>query len=162
MAEKLVTLAAVAGAHGIGGEVRLKLFAHDIESLKRHRTFDAGGRMLSLKSIRPDKGDAVARFAEVSDRTDAEKLRGTVLAVARESLPPLGEGEYYHADLVGLPCTSTTGEDLGRVVAVDNYGAGDVIEIERPDGGRFMVSMNREAVPQWSAEAMVIDASFAA
>src|SRR3546814_9114524 len=97
----LVTLAAVAGAHGIGGEVRLKLFANDIESLKRHRTFDAGGRMLSLKSIRPDKGDAVARFAEVSDRTDAEKLRGTVLAVARESLPPLGEGEYYHADQIG-------------------------------------------------------------
>src|SRR3546814_2970862 len=91
--------------------------------------------MLSLKSIRPDMGDAVARFAEVSDRTDAEKLRGTVLAVARESLPPLGEGEYYPADLIGLPCTFTTGDDLGHVTAVDNYGPGDVIEIKRQDGG---------------------------
>src|SRR3546814_18566567 len=117
MAEKLVTLAAVAGAHGIGGEVRLKLFANDIESLKRHRTFDAGGRMLSLKSIRPDKGDAVARFAEVSDRTDAEKLRGTVLAVARESRPPLGEGAYYHDDLICLPCPPPPGADLCHAVA---------------------------------------------
>src|SRR3546814_17728538 len=104
--------------------------------------------MLSLKSIRPGKGDAVARFAEVSDRTDAEKLRGTVLAVARESLPPLGEGEYYHADLIDLPCTSPTGEDLGHVVAVDNYGAGDVIELKRPDGGRLLVSMNRGGGPR--------------
>src|SRR3546814_12902658 len=135
MAEKLVTLAAVAGAHGIGGEVRLKLFANDIESLKRHRTFDAGGRMLSLKSIRPDKGDAVARFAEVSDRTDAEKLRGTVLAVARESLPPPGEGEYYHADLIGLPCTSTTGKDPGHVDAVATSGGGDQKNVGRGKNG---------------------------
>src|SRR3546814_12984903 len=96
MAEKLVTLPAVAGAHGIGGEVRLKLFANDIESLKRHRTFDAGGRMLSLKSIRPDTGEAVARFAGVRDRSADDKLRGTVLAVASESRPPAGAGESYN------------------------------------------------------------------
>src|SRR3546814_15227858 len=87
--------------------------------------------MLSLKSIRPDKGDAVARFAEVSDRTDDEKLWGTALAVARESLPPLGEGGYYHADLIGVPCTSTTGEDLGHVVTVDLYGPGRLMRRQR-------------------------------
>src|SRR3546814_10048538 len=87
MADRLVTLAAVAGAHGISGEVRLKLFSDGIESLKRHRQFDAGGRALTLQTIRPDKGGAVARFAEIADRTDAEKLRGTVLAVRSEAHP---------------------------------------------------------------------------
>lgn len=159
MADRLVTLAAVAGAHGISGEVRLKLFAEDVESLKRHRTFDAGGRLLSLKAIRADKGGAIARFAEIADRGAAEKLRGTVLAVPRDALPPLGEGEYYHADLLGLPCVSTTGGELGHVVAVENFGAGDVVEIERLSGGRFMVPMSREAVPE-VGDRLVIDAVF--
>lgn len=161
MAERLVTLAAVAGAHGIGGEVRLKLFTDDVESLKRQRRFDAGGRALTLKAIRPDKGGAIARFDEIADRTAAEGLRGTVLAVSRDQLPPLAEGEYYHADLIGLPCVSTTGEDLGHVVAVENYGAGDVVEIERPGGARFMVPMSREAVPE-TGDRLVVDAGFAA
>ena len=162
MVAQLVTLAAVAGAHGISGEVRLKLFTDDVESLKHHRRFDAGGRALTLKAIRPDKGGAIARFDEITDRTGAEALRGTVLAVSRDALPPLAEGEYYHADLVGLPCVSTTGEDLGHVVAVDNFGAGDVVEIERPGGARFMVPMSAQAVPEWNGERLVIEAAFAA
>ncbi|RXL97007.1 16S rRNA processing protein RimM, partial [Citrobacter sp. AAK_AS5] len=81
------------------------------------------------------------RFAEVTDRTAAEKLRGTALTVPRSSLPPLAEGEYYHADLLGLPAVSTEGEDLGECIAIDNFGAGDVLEIRRPDGKRFMVPM---------------------
>lgn len=159
MADRLVTLAAVAGAHGIGGEVRLKLFTDDIESLKRHRQFDAGGRELTLQAIRPDKAGAIARFAEIADRTGAEALRGTVLAVSRDELPPLAAGEYYHADLLGLPCVSTTGEDLGHVSAVENFGAGDVIEIEKADGKRFMVPMSPHAVPE-VGERLVIDAAF--
>ena len=79
-------------------------------------------------------------------------------------LPPLGEGEYYHADLIGLPAVSTEGEALGTCIAVDNFGAGDVLEIERPPengkpGKRFMVPMSAEAVPEWG-DAIVIETRF--
>ncbi len=134
--EKLVVLAAVIGAHGIAGEVRLKLFTDD---LARYPSLIAGGRTLTLKSLRPGPNGAVARFAEVTDRTAAEALRGTQLAVPRATLPDLGDDEYYHADLVGEACIATTGETLGKVVDVMDYGAGDLIEIERPDGRRFLV-----------------------
>jgi len=75
----------------------------------------------------------------VTDRNAAEALRGTELSVPRSELPPLAEGEYYHADLVGQDAVSSTGEALGRIVEVVDYGAGDLIEIERPDGRRFLV-----------------------
>src|SRR3954464_10602224 len=145
MPEKQVTLAAIAGAHGISGEVRLKLFAEGVESLKRHKGFMAGDRPLTLLSIKPGSIGAIARFAEIGDRAAAEGLRGTLLSVPRSALPPLDEGEYYHADLVGLPCESVSGEPLGTVVAVENFGAGDLIEIERPDGKRALVPF-REGV----------------
>ena len=162
--DRPVTLAAVAGAHGVTGEVRLKLFGEGVAGLKRHRAFNAGS--LTVSSLRDDsKGGAIARFTEVTTRNAAEALRGTALTVPRETLPPLAEGEYYHADLIGLPCVSTTGEALGLCVAIDNFGAGDVIEIERPpaDGKpaqRFMVPMRVESVPEWNAERLVIDAAF--
>jgi 16S rRNA processing protein RimM len=159
VADRPVTLAAVAGAHGVTGEVRLKLFGEGVAGLKRHRAFNQGA--LTVSSLRDDaKGGAIARFAEVTTRNAAEALRGTALTVPRSSLPPLAEGEYYHADLIGLPCVSTTGEALGTCVAVDNFGAGDVIEVERPDGKRFMVPMRTESVPEWNAERLVIDAVF--
>jgi len=158
--DRPVTLAAVAGAHGVTGEVRLKLFGEGVAALKRYRAFNDSS--LTLEKLREDgKGGAIARFAEVIDRTAAEKLRGTLLTVPRSALPPLGEGEYYHADLIGLPAVSTTGEHLGRCVAVENFGAGDILEIERPDGQRFMVPMREEAVPEWSnLSGLVIDAAF--
>lgn len=139
MSEEQVVLAAIAGAHGIGGEVRLKLFAQSVESLGRHRTVQAGDRQLSLKSVKPGGGGAIARFAEISDRSGAESLRGRQITVPRSALPPLNEGEYYYADLLGLPCESAEGEPLGTVVAVENFGAGDILEIEKPDGKRSMV-----------------------
>ena len=151
-----VTLAVIIGAHGVTGEVRLKLFTGDVDGLRAHKSFNGGA--LTLKSLRPGNS-IIARFAEIADRNAAEAARGTELTVARASLPPLGEGEYYHADLIGLPCVSTTGEALGLCVAVENFGAGDVIEIERPDKRRFMVPMTRDAVPQWG-EHVVIDALF--
>ena len=151
-----VTLAVIIGAHGVGGEVRLKLFAEDVASLKAHKSFNDGA--LTLKSLR-DGNNVIARFAEIADRTTAERMRGTELTVPRDALPSLGEGEYYHTDLIGLPVVSTDGQDLGRVVAVENFGAGDVLEIERPDGKRFMVPMTGDAVPEWG-ERMVIDAGF--
>ena len=148
-----VTLAVITGAHGVTGEVRLKLFTGDLSG---YRSFNGGS--LTLKSLR----NGIARFAEVPDRNAAERLRGTLLTVPRSALPPLDEGEYYHADIVGLPCVSTSGEALGLVVAIDDFGAGDVIEIERPDGKRFMVPMRPEAVPEWNADRLVVDEAFAA
>ena len=161
MADRPVTLAAVVGAHGVTGEVRLKLFGEGVEALSPHTRFNDGA--LTLKKLRDDgKGGAIARFAEVTDRTAAEALRGSVLTVPRSALPPLEEGEYYHADLIGLPAVTDGGEALGTVVAVENFGAGDILEIERPDKRRFMVPMRAEAVPEWSAERLVVARDFAA
>ncbi|HOB14977.1 MAG TPA: ribosome maturation factor RimM [Novosphingobium sp.] len=160
-ANRPVTLAAVIGAHGVTGEVRLKLFGEGVESLRRFRAFNDSG--LTLAKLRDDgKGGAIARFTEVADRTAAEKLRGTALTVPRSALPPLGEGEYYHADLIGLPAVSTDGETLGEVIAVENFGAGDVLEIRRPTGKKFMVPMRVEAVPEWDDERLFVAAVFAA
>ena len=158
--DKPVTLAAVAGAHGVTGEVRLKLFGEGVASLKRHKRFNGGA--LTLKALRDDnKGGAIARFAEVTDRTAAEALRGTELTVPRSALPPLAEGEYYHVDLLGLAAVTDAGLALGIVVAVENFGAGDILEIERPDGKRFMVPMTAAAVPEWNDERVVVAAEFA-
>lgn len=158
--DKPVTLAAVAGAHGVTGDVRLKLFSEGVESLQRFRAFNDSA--LTLTKLRDDgKGGAIARFAEVTDRNAAEALRGTTLTVPRVALPPLGEGEYYHADLLGLAAVSTTGEDLGEVIAIDNFGAGDVLEIKRPTGKRFMVPMRIESVPEWNEARIIITAEFA-
>ncbi len=158
--DRPVTLAVIIGAHGVTGEVRLKVFAEDLEA---HKSFNAGA--LTLKSLRPGNNGAIARFAEIADRNAAEALRGTELAVPRSALPPLAEGEYYHVDLLGLPAVSAAGEPLGRVVAIDNYGAGDVLEIERAPtderaGKRFMVPMSPAAVPEWSAERLVVANEF--
>jgi len=155
-----VTLAVIIGAHGVTGEVRLKVFAEDLST---HRQFNGGA--LTLKSVRGGPNGTIARFAEVADRNAAEALRGTELSVPRSALPPLGEGEYYHVDLLGLPAVSDAGELLGKIVAIDDFGAGDVIEIERPadENGkakRFMVPMTPAAVPEWDAERLVVSAAF--
>ena len=137
--------------HGIGGEVKLKLFTDD---LSRFRRFNGGS--LTLTHAR----GVIARFAEVADRTAAEALRGTLLTVARAELPPLEDGEYYHADLIGLAVVSTAGEAVGQVVDVENFGAGDVIEVERADGGRFMAPMH--AVTDWDEARLTLEAAFVA
>ena len=150
-----VTLAAIIGAHGVAGEVRLKVFADDLSAF---RSFNGG--TLTLKSLRPGNNGAIARFAEVGDRNAADALRGTELTVPRDALPPLGEGEYYHADLLGLAVETPDGTPVGRVVLVENFGAGDVIEIEKADGRRFMVPMRPEAVPEWNSERLVLSSAF--
>ncbi|MGE4429640.1 MAG: ribosome maturation factor RimM [Sphingobium sp.] len=160
--DRPVVLAAIIGAHGVTGDVRLKLFGEGAEALRAYKSFDAGGRVLTLKSVRPGPNGAVARFAELTDRTHAEALRGTQLTVPRSALPPLEEGEYYHVDLIGLPCVADTGEALGGVVAVENFGAGDILEIERPavEGQkprRFMVPIHAATV---EADRAIIDAAF--
>ncbi|MEM6909338.1 MAG: ribosome maturation factor RimM [Pseudomonadota bacterium] len=162
---KPIGLAAITGAHGIHGEVRLKLFGEGVDALSRHKSFNGGA--LKLSKIRSDnKGGAVARFVGIANRSDAEKLRGTVLTIAREALPDLDEGEYYHADLIDLAVETDTGEPIGRVLAVQNYGATDIIEIERdpaPAKGQkiLMVPMTKAAVIGWDEERLVISAAFA-
>lgn len=164
-ASGMVELAAITGAHGVNGEVRLKLFGEGVEALSAHKAFNSGA--LTLKKIRPDnKGGAVVRFAEATNRSQAEKLRGTVLTVSRDALPALEEDEYYHADLIGLRAETDAGNVVGRVIAVENFGATDIIEIEKdpaPAKGQktFMVPMNRQAVIEWDGERLVIAADFA-
>ena len=161
-ADNQVVLAAVAGAHGVGGEVRLKAFAESVDSLKRHkRLFVDGERPLTLVSLRGGGNGAIARFAEVADRNDAEALRGKLLSVPRTELPPLDEGEYYHADLIGLPCETEAGELLGRVVAVENFGAGDLLEIEKTDGKRSLIPF-RDGIAELRDGRIVADPTFLA
>jgi len=147
MTDKPVTLAVVTGAHGVAGEVRLKFFTDD---LTPYRSFNDGA--LTLKSLRGQ----IARFAEVTNRNAAEALRGTALTVPRSLLPPLGEGEYYHADLLDLPCLVDDSE-IGRVFAIDNFGAGDVVEVERPNGKRFMLPIHAVTI---EPDRLILDSSF--
>lgn len=156
-----VTLAAVTGAHGVTGDVRLKLFGEGVESLAGYKTFNEGA--LTLTKLRDDgKGGAIARFAEVSDRTAAERLRGTALAVPRAAMPPLAEGEYYHADLIGLAVVDLDGGEIGTIAGVANFGAGDVLDLALADGKRAMVPMNADAVPEWDQHRAVVDPAFIA
>ncbi len=157
--ERAVTLAAVIGAHGVTGEVRLKLLGEGFAALKPHKSFNGGA--LVLETLRDDgKGGAIARFAGIADRTAAEKLRGTTLTVPRPALAPLEEGEFYHADLLGLAVVTDADAPVGRVCAVENFGATDIVEIEKPDGKRFMVPLTTQAVPEWNAERLVVAADF--
>lgn len=137
--DRLITLAVVTGAHGITGEVRLKPFTEDAAQFKAYGIFSANGTPLTLKKLRPDPKGWVARFSEITDRNQAEALRGTALTVARKALPDLPADEYYYIDLIGLPCVDPSGQSIGVSVAVENYGAGDILEIEKADEKRFMV-----------------------
>ena len=159
MSDKPLTLAAVTGAHGVSGEVRLKLFGEGVDALKAITSFNEG--TLTLRKIRSDnKGGAVARFAEVKDRTAAEQLRGTALSVSREALPSLDEDEFYFSDLLDLAVVTDTGDAVGRVCAVENFGATDIVEIEKPDGKKFMVPLTRQAVPCWDERTFTIAEGF--
>jgi len=139
--EQRIALAAVAGAQGIKGEVRLKLFSDGIESLSRSKKLFVAGVERKLVAVRDGKM-AVARFEGISDRGAAEALRGSLVEIDRTDLPPLEEGEYYHADLIGLAAVDRAGTAIGTVVAVENYGAGDLLEIELEGGRRSLIAFN--------------------
>ena len=158
---KRVALAAVAGAHGVKGELRLKLFADSVESLARHSRFYVGERQLVLKDVKDGGKTAIARFEGISDRTAAEALRGQLVEIDRDALPPLEEGEYYHADLVGLLCVDEAGNALGTVAAVENFGAGDLLEVERPNGKRSLIPF-REPIARLEGDRIVLDPEFLA
>ena len=135
---KCIALAAVAGAHGIKGELRLKLFG-TLEGLATQKQVHVGGRDYALREARAAGKGAIARLDGIGDRTAAEALRGQLVEVDRTALPPLDEGEYYHADLIGLTCFSKEGETIGSVVGVENFGAGDLLDIEKVDGKTSLI-----------------------
>jgi 16S rRNA processing protein RimM len=152
--DKPIVLAAIIGAHGLQGEVRLKLFTEDLSAYKR---LNGAGRSFTLKSVRPGPNGAVARFAEIGDRNAAEALRGTELSIPRSEMPPLAEGEYYHIDLIGLPCLVGDAV-IGTAAMVEDFGAGDVLEIEKPDGKRFMVPVAKAVTVE--PDRLLIDPEF--
>ena len=154
--DKRIALAAVAGAHGIKGEVRLKLFGDSAASLSVHDKLFVGGEPRRLLAARESGKGAVARFEGVADRTQAEALRGQLVEVERSALPPLEEGEYYHADLIGLSCFSESGEAVGSVVGVENYGAGDLLDIELAGGGRSLIPF-RDPISRLDGERVILD-----
>jgi 16S rRNA processing protein RimM len=139
VADKRIALAAVAGAHGVKGEVRLKLFSDSVESLSRHDKLYVGGAERRLIAVRDGGKNAVVRFEGVGDRGAAEALRGSLVEVERSALPPLDEGEYYHVDLIGLPCEDRQGNAVGTVVTIENFGAGELLEIELDGGKRSLI-----------------------
>ena len=159
--DRRIALAAVAGAHGVKGEVRLKLFGDSAESLSHHKKVYVGGVERQLTSVRDGGKAAVARIQGVSDRGAAEALRGSLLEVDRDALPPLDDGEYYHADLIGLTCESEGGEPLGKVIAVENFGAGDLLEIETTDGKRSLIPF-RDGIADLRGDRIVVDPDFLA
>lgn len=156
-----IALAAVAGAHGVKGEVRLKLFSDTVDSLSAQKKLYVGGAERRLLSVRDSGKGAVARFEGVADRLGAEALRGSLVEIDRSALPPLQEGEYYHADLIGLLCEDREGRAVGTVVAVENFGAGDLLEIEREDGRKSLIPF-KDGIADRENGRIVLDPEFLA
>jgi 16S rRNA processing protein RimM len=159
--ERRIALAAVAGAHGVKGELRLKLFSESAASLSAHQKLYVGGAERRLLSVRDGGKAAVARFDGIADRSAAEALRGSLVEVDRSALPPLEEGEYYHADLIGLAALDREGTQLGTIVAVENYGAGDLLEIELDDGKRSLIPF-KAGIADLEEGRIVLDPEFLA
>ena len=153
-----IPLAAVAGPHGVKGELRLKLFSDGIDSLSRHEKLYVGGIEHRLLAIREGKSP-VARFEGISDRSAAEAVRGSLVEVDRSALPPLEEGEYYHADLIGLDAVDREGAGVGKVIGVENYGAGDLLEIETEGGNRSLIPF-RHGIADLEGGRIVLDREF--
>ncbi len=150
-----VFIAVIIGAVGLKGEVRAKLFTDTPDALPRYRTLHtADGRKLVITAFRVSKeGEAVIGFEGVSGRSAAEALKGTELFVERAMLPKAGEDEFYHADLIGLEARDSEGRMLGKIAAIHNFGASDVIEIIRPDGDSVHLAFTRETVPVLNIDA---------
>ncbi|MCA1654158.1 MAG: ribosome maturation factor RimM [Sphingomicrobium sp.] len=159
--ERRIALAAVAGAHGIAGEVRLKLFANNLDNFRSGQSLFVGDRAMRLTSIKSAGKTPIARFAGIADRFAAEALRGALIEIDRVALPTLAEDQYYHADLIGLPCIDADGIPYGAVVAVENYGAGDLLEIEDSAGRRLLIPF-QEQIAARQGDHIVIDPAFLA
>jgi len=155
--DKRVCLGHITGAHGLKGEVRIRTHTENPESIAAYGPLEdeAGDRRFTLTGARAAKGGAVARIKGVDTREEAEALKGTGLHVARAALPEMiEEGTFYHADLVGLVAINADGAALGQIVSVQNYGAGDLLEVRPATGGNtVLVPFTQEIVPEIDAEA---------
>jgi 16S rRNA processing protein RimM len=147
--QKRVCLGVITGAQGVRGAVRIKSFTADPADIAAYGPVEdeSGERRLDLRLVGAAKGVLIAKLHGVDDRDRAEALRGLRLYLAREALPPPGEDEYYHADLIGLDAALVDGTPIGRVRAVHDFGAGDTLEIDRPEGPPVMVPFTRAIVP---------------
>lgn len=145
-----VCVAQIGAAHGIRGEVRLRSFTEAPMAIASYGPLESedGKRRIEIEALRPSKDHFVARLAGVRDRTDAETLTNLRLYVPRDRLPPAAEGEFYHADLVGLAAVTPDGASLGTVTAIHNFGAGDVVEIKPESGETMLVPFTDTAVPE--------------
>jgi 16S rRNA processing protein RimM len=148
-----VLIARIGAAHGIKGEVRVKAFTAEPKGMAAYGPLEApDGRRFEVAALRPAAGTApdmlVVRFKGIGDRNAAEALNGIELSVPRARLPPAEADEYYHADLIGLAAVTRDGATLGTVTAVQNYGAGDLLEIAPSRGETILVPFTRAVVPE--------------
>ena len=148
--DNLILVARVAGAFGVRGEVRLTAYTAEPMSLVEYRDLkrESGAPGLTLTGGRPAKGGIVARAQEIETREQAEALRGLRLYVPRDALPPPDEDEYYLVDLIGMTVATAQGETLGVVRTVQDFGAGDLLEIQPQAGASWWLPFTREAVPE--------------
>jgi 16S rRNA processing protein RimM len=144
-----ICIARIGAAHGVRGAVKLWTFTEDPFAVKAYgplRTKD-GARSFEVATAREAKGHLVATFKGVATREDAERLNGIELYVTREKLPATDDNEYYHADLIGLAAVTPADEPLGRVIAIHNFGAGDIIEIAPLHGATLLLPFTNAVVP---------------
>ena len=142
-----VTVAAIAGAFGVKGEVRLKSFTAEPSAVGDYGPLAAeDGRTFEVSALRPIKGGFAARLSGVRTREEAEALRGTRLTAPRSALPDPGEDEWYQADLIGLMVLDPGGAEIGRVKAVLTHGPQDLLEVHRPQG-TALIPFTRAIVP---------------
>jgi 16S rRNA processing protein RimM len=144
-----VCVARIGAAHGLRGEVRLWTFTEDPLAVKHYGPLSTsdGARQFEVTNARPAKDHLVATLKGVTTRDEAERLNGTDLYVARDKLPTTDEGEFYHADLIGLAAVDVAGKPLGTVAAIHNFGAGDIIEIAPAHGPTLMLPFTDAVVP---------------
>jgi 16S rRNA processing protein RimM len=147
---QLICVARIGAAHGVRGAVKLWTFTEDPFAVRRYGPLSSkdGKRQFEIAQVREAKDHLVATFKGVATRDEAERLNGIELYVARDKLPATDEDEYYHADLIGLAAVTTTGEALGRVLAIHNFGAGDIIEIAPEKGTTLLLPFSNAVVPE--------------
>lgn len=146
----LVCVARIGAAHGVRGAVKLWTFTEDPFAIKHYGPLLSkdGKRRFEVATAREAKDHLVATFKGVTTRDEAERLNGIELYVPREKLPATDEDEYYHTDLIGLAAVTTDGEALGRVLAIHNFGAGDIIEIAPLKGATMLLPFSNAVVPE--------------
>ena len=145
-----ICVARIGAAHGVRGAVKLWTFTEDPLAVKHYGplTTRDGARQFEVTHAREAKDHLVATIKGIATREDAERLNGIELYIAREKLPETDEDEYYHADLIGLAAVNAADEPLGRVTAIHNFGAGDIIEIAPPTGTTLLLPFTDAVVPE--------------